>query len=505
VYVPADVPPPRPRAAPGFHLHEGTERLETYDLIVIGTGPSGQRAAIQAAKLGRRVAITERRTVVGGVCLNTGTVPSKSLREAVLYLSGIRQRDIYGASYSLKSDITIEDLLTRTNHVIRNEVEVIRAQMKRNRVELIEGAASFTGPHTVAVEGAAERREIEGRFVVIATGSSPAPPPGVAIDGRQVIDSDGILTLERLPREMIVVGAGVIGCEYACIFGVLGVKVTLVDARAKLLDFVDEEIVENLIFHMRSYGVTFRLGDAVSRVEVQGPDRVIAHLESGKSIFGETVLYSAGRVGNTASLNLAAAGLQADERGRLKVDEKFRTAVPHIYAVGDVIGFPALASTSAEQGRLAACHAFHIRTQSVPELFPFGIYTIPEISMVGPGEAELTKNKVPYEVGRSYYREIARGQIIGDVNGMLKLLFHSDSLDLLSVHVIGEGATELVHTGQAVIAFGGTIQYFARNVFNYPTLGECYKVAALDGINKHRTLHPMEDFTLHGGEDLSLP
>lgn len=458
--------------------------MQTCDLLVIGTGPAGQRAAIAAAKLGRKVIITERREVVGGVCINTGTIPSKTLREAVLYLTGYGLHGIYGASYAVKPEIAMGDLQFRTRYVIQKEIDVIRDQMRRNGVTMIAGETSFTGPNRVIVRGASATTEVEAAKLVIAVGTKPACPPGLETDGETVLTSDDILKLERLPHTMIVVGAGVIGVEYASIFAALGVKVTLIDKRPILLDFVDDQIVEALMYQMRNLNCTFRLGEDVQELRVEGKHRAFAELKSGKRVSGEVLLYSAGRAGATHELNLAAAGLEADDRGRIAVNGDYQTAVPHIYAAGDVIGFPALASTSMEQGRLAACHAFGVPATSMPGLFPFGIYSVPEISMVGKTEEELTQAGVPYEIGEARYREVARGIILGDENGLLKIIFHRETHALLGVHIIGTSATELIHIGQAVLAFGGTLEYLVSTVFNYPTLAECYKVAALNGLNR---------------------
>ena len=460
-----------------------------YDLLVIGSGPAGQRAAIQGAKLDKRVAIVERKSVIGGVCINTGTIPSKTLREAALYLSGYRQRGLYGASYVVKQNITMDDLLFRTDHVIRHEIDVTRHQLMRNRVELFAAEASFVDPHTLRlkyVEGHGQR-DVTAAYIVIATGTSATKDTHIPFDARPIFTSDDILRLDRIPRTLTVVGAGVIGCEYASIFATLGVRVTLIDKLPRLLPFVDAEIVDTLAYHLRQNRVRLRLGEEVSGIEpVQNErgERLKIHLASGKKILAEKALYSIGRTGATRELNLPAAGLMPDERGRLKVNACYQTEAPHIYAVGDVIGFPSLASTSMEQGRLAACHAFGIEAKSVPELFPYGIYTIPEISTVGRNEEELTAQGIPYEVGKAHYREIARGQIIGDSSGLLKLIFHLETRKLLGVHIIGAGASELVHIGQAVLAFGGGVDYFLNTVFNYPTLAECYKTAAFDAINR---------------------
>ena len=453
-------------------------------MFVIGTGPAGQRAAIQAAKLGKRVGVCERREVVGGVCINTGTIPSKTFREAVLYLTGFRQRGIYGSSFAVKEDISMsDDLLFRCNYVISRETDVIRHQLRRNRVEVLSGEAAFEGPHTLTVSAGGNVVRVESDKVVIATGTTPAPYRGFNADGETVIDSDDILSLKEVPRTMTVVGAGVVGIEYASIFAALGSEVTIVERRNEILDFVDREIVDSLTYHMRNMGCIFRLGEEVESVKsVRG--QAVARLKSGKRIVSDLLLYSVGRIGATAALNLEAAGLTADERGRIPVDENYQTTRSHIYAVGDVVGFPSLASTSMEQGRIAACHAFGIEYHSSPDHFPFGIYSVPELSMVGETEHDLTAAGVPYEVGLARYREIARGNILGDDTGMLKLLFHGESRKLLGVHIIGAEASELVHIGQAVLAFGGTLDYFVNTVFNYPTLAECYKVAALDCYNK---------------------
>jgi NAD(P) transhydrogenase len=455
-----------------------------YDLLVIGSGPAGQKAAVQGAKLGKRVAVIERRQMVGGVCVNTGTIPSKTLREAVVYLTGMSQREMYGASYRVKADITIADLDARTQRVIEREVDVIRDQLLRNHIELVDGTARFTDQHTLAVSDEARaQRNVSADRVVIAVGTRPSRPPGVEFDDESVIDSDGLLGLRQIPRSLVVVGAGVIGIEYASMLAALGAKVTVVEQRPTILDFCDEEIVEGLRHNLRDHGVVFRFGETVTRVE-RHEGGTVTELESGKRIAADAVFYSAGRQGDTAALGLEAVGLDADARGRIAVDMHYRTAVPHIYAVGDVIGFPSLASTSMEQGRLAARHAFGEAAQAITELLPFGIYTIPEISFVGKTEEELTDAGVPYEIGVSRYRELARGQILGDSYGMLKLLVGTADRRVLGVHVLGTGATELVHIGQAVMAFGGMVDYLVDAVFNYPTLAEGYKVAALDASNK---------------------
>jgi NAD(P) transhydrogenase len=459
-----------------------------FDVLVVGSGPGGQKAAIAAAKLDRRVAVVERRHMVGGVCINTGTIPSKTLREAVLYLTGLNQREMYGQSYRVKDDITIADLAARTQHVVGREIDVIRNQLARNHITLLSGTARFHDEHTVSIEpegdGGRDTR-VTADKIVIAAGTRPARPDTVDFDEHTVIDSDGILKMEHVPQSMVVVGAGVIGIEYASMFAALGVKLTVVEQRDRMLEFCDLEIIEALKYHLRDLAVTFRFGERVSSVERHARGAITV-LESGKRIPADMVMYSAGRQGMADRLNLENAGLAADGRGRIKVDENFCTPVSHIYAVGDIIGFPALAATSMEQGRLAAHHACGEPVHPMHSLQPIGIYTIPEISFVGRTEDELTESRTPFEVGISRYRELARGQIIGDSYGMLKLLVSPDDRSLLGVHVFGTGATEIVHIGQAVMGCHGTVDYLVDTVFNYPTLAESYKVAALDAMNKMR-------------------
>ena len=458
-----------------------------YDLLVIGSGPGGQKAAIGAAKLGQRVCVVERRHMIGGVCVNTGTIPSKTLREAVLYLTGLSMRELYGQSYRVKQEITVQDLLARTQHVIGREIEVVRSQLFRNHIDLLIGSGRFIDPHTIEISGGGDRRVVQAGQIVIATGSRPARPDHVEFDEVRVVDSDGIVSLERVPDTMVVVGAGVIGIEYASMFAALGTRVTVVEKRDRMLEFCDPEVVESLKFHLRDLSVTFRFGEEVEKVEV-GEQGTVTTLASGKRIAAETVMYSAGRQGMTDELELEAAGLTADPRGRITVDDEYRTTVPHIFAVGDVIGFPALAATSMDQGRLAALYAFGEPATKLHDIQPIGIYTIPEISYCGLTEVQLTADSVPYEVGISRYRELARGQIVGDSYGMLKLLVSTATRHVLGVHVFGTGATDLVHIGQAVMGCGGTVDYLVDTVFNYPTLSEAYKVAALDATNKLRAV-----------------
>lgn len=456
-----------------------------YDLVSVGSGPAGQRAAVQAAKLGKRVALIERRQILGGVCVDTGTIPSKTFREAVLWAAGTAGIDGRPAAQPERRP-TAEQLLQRVNTVVERECRVIEDQLRRNDVEVIAGEASFKDPHTLVVTSGNGWREVTAASIVLAVGTQPGPVPGVAPDGDVIISSDDILSLKRIPRTLTVVGAGVIGIEYASMFGALGVQVSLMERRDRPLEFLDQEIVDELLHQMRKRNVMYRPGEAVARLEIaEGPPkRVVLELESGKRMVSDLALFAIGRIGVTGALNLEAAGLAADDRGRLKVDERFRTAVPHIFAAGDVVGYPSLAATSSEQGRIAACHAMGVPAKPMATHFPVGIYAIPEISMAGAPEHELTKQKVPYEVGIARYREIARGQIVGDDSGMLKLLFHRADRRLLGVHIIGTGATELLHIGQAVLGLGAGLDYFLDTVFNYPTLAECYKVAALNAANK---------------------
>jgi NAD(P) transhydrogenase len=457
---------------------------QRFDLAVIGSGPAGQKGAIAAAKLGKSVAIIDVRNMLGGVTLHGGTLPSKTLREAILYLTGLRQRAFYGREYRLKDQITIADLRSRVQTVVEGEVAVVADQLRRNGITLLRGSARFRDPHTLAVEGGEEGLLVHAEHVLIACGTRPARSPAIPCDGQKIFVADQLGLVEVLPRRLIVVGAGVVGLEFASMLAALGIEVTLVEQRPTVLDFVDQEIIEALSYHLRRLGMVFRLGETVQSVGLNGQGTVVAQLESGKRIQADALLYTVGRQTNSDTLGLEAAGLTADARGRIQVDECYRTAVPHIFAAGDVIGFPALASTSMEQGRLASCKMFDgpIRASSAP--LPYGIYTIPEISMVGKTERELTAAKTPYEVGLAKYEELAKGQMVGDQSGLLKILFDPETRNVLGVHAIGEGATEIIHIGQAVMALGGTLEYFRDTVFNYPTFAEAYKVAALDGLNK---------------------
>jgi NAD(P) transhydrogenase len=459
--------------------------MQHFDMLVLGSGPGGQRAAIQGAKLGKRVAIVEQREIVGGVTAHTGTIPSKTLREAVLYLCGWREKGFYGRSYRVKADITVDDLMQRLHATIRQQIEIVQHQLTRNGVTVLTGQAIFRDSNTLRiVSSRGEESLCSADYIVVATGTVPYRPADVPFDDVNVIDSDGILGITSVPRTMVVIGAGVIGVEYATIFSALDTKITVIDGRPTMLDFVDADIVDSFRHELQDRGIALRLGEEVDRVERRDDGRAVTFMKSGRRVISDLVMVAAGRMGATGQLDLAKAGLAADDRGRLAVDEQLRTIVPHIYAVGDVIGFPALASTSAEQGRKAACHAFGVKAEGAPELFPFGIYAVPEISIVGRTEQQLRKSKVPYETGVARFRETARGQIQGGNEGMLKLIFGLQDRRLLGVHIVGEGATELIHIGQAVMAHQGGLDYFINSVFNYPTLAEAYKTAALDAWNR---------------------
>jgi len=463
------------------------------DLCVIGSGPAGQRAAIQAAKLGKSVCIVERRDVIGGVAVNTGTIPSKALREAILTMNGHEAAMPMIGDFEQARKHSFQDLVKSSARVIDAEIDIQQQQLNNNGVAVVHGEAHFENPTTVTVEEAYSTEQIEADHILIATGSEPARPDHIEFTSQNIITSDEILKLPNLPHSMIVVGGGVIGTEYASMLSLMGVKITLVEGRNRILDFVDGELIEALQYHLRQRGLTLRLGEKVVNIHSidalpgsRTMDNIMAEatLESEKVLRADCLLYAVGRQGATAKLALENAGIEADHRGRIKVNEDYQSAVPNIYAAGDVIGFPALASTSMEQGRIAACHMFGVDAHCVPTLLPYGIYSIPEISMVGWTEERLTDEGIPFETGIAQYREIARGQLLGDDTGMLKVLFHQESRTILGVHIIGTGATELIHIGQCAMAFNATLDYFVDAVFNYPTLAECYKVAAMNGLNK---------------------
>lgn len=467
--------------------------MSHYNLIVVGSGPAGRRAAIQAAKLKKSVLVVEKGHRVGGVCVHTGTIPSKTLRETVLNLSGWRERGFYGRSYRVKQDISADDLKRRLAMTLDHEVEILEHQFARNKVDKVAGVARFVDPHRLEVtNGRGDVLAFSADRVILAVGTVPYRPSDVPFDGETVLDPDDVLELKRLPRTLAVIGAGVIGIEYATIFSALDVKVTVIDPAPTVLPFVDQELVDEFVHDLRDRGVTLRLKSKVSRVE-RLAEGALLHLEDGRQVRADMVLYAAGRQGATASLNLDAAGLTADARGRLTVDKAtFQTSAPHIYAVGDIIGFPSLASTSMEQGRIAACHAFGESAHAAPEFFPYGIYSVPEMSTIGMTEEQARERKIPYECGVARFRETSRGHIMGLQAGFMKMVFALETRRLIGVHIVGEGATELIHIGQAVLNLGGTLDYFVENTFNYPTLAEAYKVAALDAWNRMPRVQPSQ-------------
>ena len=459
--------------------------MEKYDLIVIGSGPSGEKAAIQSAKLDKRVLVVDNRESLGGNALHTGTIPSKTLRESVRFVELMRARSVYGISVRMEKELTINRLMHRKNAAVNSLDERLENSFDRNGIDHTHGDASFVDATHVVVRAKGGNEEIfEADFTLIGTGSSPYRPSNIDFNQERVRDSDTILLIEHIPKSLTVIGAGVIGCEYATLFSNLGVKVNLVNPREVLLDFLDLEISNALAYLMREAGIRIRLGEHLEDVKTDA-HHVFAHMESGKVLKSDYMLFANGRSGNTRGLGLENVGIEVNSRDQISVNAFFQTSQSNIYAAGDVIGFPSLAATSMEQGRLAALHAFDgLEQEPETHLLPTGIYTIPEISTVGSTEEQLTRDKVPYEVGAATYREIARGQIVGNTTGRLKLLFHRETLKLLGVHIIGEGATDLVHIGQVVMGFEGTIEYFIGNVFNYPTYSECYRVAALNGINR---------------------
>jgi NAD(P) transhydrogenase len=458
--------------------------LESFDLVVIGSGPAGEKAAAQAAYFGKSVALVERGDAVGGACVHTGTLPSKTLREAALYLTGFHRRQLYGMTLDLDRQASLRRLMGRLREVTADQVAQIERNIERHHITLVHGTARYVSPHEIEVTDTASgrSRRLWAGISLVATGSSPHRPPGVPFDDRDVEDSDTILDLDRIPNALAVVGGGVIGCEYACIFAALGTRITIIEGRSALMGFLDCEISETLKLGLEHNGHHIRLGDAVTSI-TRGDGGLHLTLKSGATLVVDKVLYSAGRAGNTANLGLEEAGIAMDARGRILVNEHFQTSVPHIYAAGDVIGNPALASVSMEQGRVAMCHAFQIGYKTrVADITPFGVYTIPEISMVGATEEQLRKDGIDYEAGRARYDSNARGQITGERTGMLKLLFAVPSKTLLGAHIIGDDATELIHVAQMVMTTGGTIDVFIDSVFNFPTLTELYKYAAYDGL-----------------------
>ena len=462
---------------------------ERYDLIVLGGGPAGEKGAVTAALFGRRTVLVEKNAMLGGAVANTGTLPSKTLRETALALSGYRARDLHGVDLSLRRSATIADLMRHEKRVAALERARILDYLVRSGVSVVHGDASFAGPNRVRVKTPTGDRILEGKAILIATGSSPRRPPEFAFEDPRIADSDEILRLDRIPKRLVVVGGGVIGSEYACTFAALGVSVRLVDGRDRLLPFLDAEIARALVEGMERLGVRFHWEERVKVCSADpNPEAPIKLcLSSGTELTADTVLVAAGRQSNTAGLGLEAAGVKVGEHGLITVDEKFRTNVPHILAAGDVIGFPALAATSMEQARAAVSHAFDFPIKKeVSKLLPYGVYTIPEVSMAGETEETLTKSGTPYAVGRAYYRENARGSIVGDADGFLKLLFHRETGKLLGVHAIGEQASELVHIGLVTLHLDGGWDLFNRICFNYPTLGWLYQRAAYDAVANAR-------------------
>lgn len=458
--------------------------MDHYDFIAIGSGPAGQRGAIQAAKLGKRVALVERHQHVGGVALHTGTIPSKTLREAILYLTGWRQRGFHGQNVRIRNGIAADDLKQRLSMTIRHEIDVVHQQLVRNGVQVIHGEASFLDPHTLHINNDVDSQRIQGDAILIATGTRPVRPDHIPFDDRTIVDADSILDLQTVPHSLAVVGAGVIGVEYATMFNIMNVLVTLINKHDAMLPFVDDEIMDEFIHSQRDNHMEFRFGEELASVEKRANGGVVTKLKSGKQIISDMLLYCAGRIGCTSALKLENAGLEADSRHNLKVNEHFQTSVPHIYAAGDVIGFPALASTSMEQGRQVALHVCGKGASNGLGDIPYGIYSIPEISMIGKTEQQLKREGIAYEIGQARIRETARGQILGLREGLLKILVGLDDHKILGVHIVGQGATELIHIGQMAMQMNGKLDDFVHAPFNYPTLAEAYKVAALDCWNR---------------------
>ncbi len=459
--------------------------MSHYDLIILGSGPAGRAAAIQAGKLKRKVLVIDRKDNLGGVSIHTGTIPSKTLRETVLNLSGWRERSFYGRAYRVKDNIGAQDLKARMHITLGHEVDVLEHQFNRNHVTTQFGQARFTGPNEVEITAdAGETSRVTGDRFLIATGTVTHRPKEVPFNGTTILDSDEILAMAQLPRSLVVVGAGVIGVEYATMFSALDMRVTLIEPRPTFLDFIDRFTISEFTHLIRENGVDLRLGSPIEKIEDAGK-HVEVTLANGRHVRTEMLLYTAGRMGATADLNLGAVRLETDKRGRLEVDRKtYQTKVPHIYAAGDVIGHPSLASTSLQQGRVAACHALETPTLPESPWFPYGIYSVPELSTCGMSEEEAQERAIPYEVGIARFRETSRGHIMGVENGMLKMLVSLKTRRLLGVQIIGEGATELIHIAQAVLNLKGTVDYFVENTFNYPTLADAYKIAGLDAFNR---------------------
>ncbi|MGC4095589.1 MAG: Si-specific NAD(P)(+) transhydrogenase [Nitrospira sp.] len=459
--------------------------MRSYDMAVVGSGPAGQKAAVQAAKLSKRVALIEKAPQLGGTSLNTGTLPSKTLKDTIEYIHGLGRRGLHQLGAELTKQLTLPDLMARKDQVIETEVAVITNQLQRNGIEIIQGTAAFVDPHTMrVVQSDGSIDHVHASTIVLATGSRPRRPTEIPFDDLIICDSDSFLRTTKNPTSIIVIGGGVIGTEYASMLAAFGIRVTLIDRRTQMLRFLDQEISQALDSQMQRNGVSMRLGQEHLDISLNETGYPVVRFQDGKSVIADMVLYTMGRIGNTEALNLPAIGLATDQQGQLAVNTHYQTAIPHIYATGDVIGFPALAATAMEQGRLAACHAFDVSETHDIKVIPYGIYSIPEVSMVGTTEEELAASGIPHASGRAFFREMARGHITGDLHGLLKVIFHRDTHKLLGVHIIGPGATELIHIGQSVLTYGGTVEYFVHNVFNYPTMAECYRTAALDGLNR---------------------
>ncbi len=459
--------------------------MQQFDVIIIGSGPAGKTAAIQAAKLGRNVAIIDGMPQIGGVCVHTGTVPSKTLRETVLNLTGWRERGFYGRSYRVKADIKAEDLMQRLNMTLQSEVDVLEDHLVRNGVSIFQGYGRFTSDKVVTVDTVTgDTVALSAERFIITVGTKTYRPDYVPFNGETVIDSDEVTYIKKLPRSLIVIGAGVVGVEYATIFKTLDINVTLIEPRETMLDFVDQEILMHFRHDIIDDGLRLQFGQKVTKIECRKNGSCIVRLDSNRAIAADMVLFAAGRVGATDNLGLQEIGLKVDHRGRLSVNKKFQTSLPHIYAAGDVIGFPSLASTSLEQGRIAVLNALGQPCHKTPEYFPYGIYSVPEMSSVGMSEDDVIKRKIPYEIGIVPLRETSRGKVMGLQSGLMKMVFSIKSRRLLGVHIVGEGATELIHIGQAVLTLKGTLDYFLENAFNYPTLAEAYKIGALHAHNR---------------------
>ncbi len=470
--------------------------MQSYDMVVVGSGPAGQKAAVQAAKLSKRVAIIEKSPQLGGTSLNTGTLPSKTLKDTIEYIHGLGRRGLHQLGAELTRQLTLPDLMTRKDLVIKTEVAVITDQLQRNGIEVIHGTAGFGDPHILrVVRSDGHVDQVRASTIVLATGSRPRRPAEIPFDDLIVCDSDSFLRTAKNPASIIVIGGGIIGTEYASMLAAFGISVVLIDRRTHLLRFLDQEIAQALDSQMQQNGVVMRLGQEHLDISMNESGYPMVRLQDGETVTADMMLYTMGRIGNTEALNLAAIGLLTDRQGQLTVNAQYQTAVPHIYATGDVIGFPALAATAMEQGRLAACHAFHVSDAQGIKVIPYGIYSIPEVSMIGKTEEELATDNVPYATGRAFFREMARGHISGDLHGLLKVIFHRDTHTLLGVHIIGPGATELIHIGQSILTYGGTVEYFVHNIFNYPTMAECYRTAALDGLNRLQH-HPRPNWAI---------